>query len=432
MMKKFYLLLLLGVFASAQKIHLTSDHNIKGKIFVNKKLFYDQKEYKFEIDKNKPFIKKVPVSDCVFVFMSFGARNFFGFVGPNTNLKIHFLKNKTIVAKEDVVNAFSNEFHTMFFKKMQNDKKSFIANMDKIAQEQFEKLEKIKNKISLNAYKVLKASLVGRFFLFKVEKAKNDKNRSKKMYEEIFQNGKFPEKFFNYSDNFNVAIHVFFKILKEKDIHFLQKSYVQKIQILNKYVKNKRFISAVLVMFGKSQIEKGDEKNKKLILEKVKKIIDKEAYMFLKRLKANSSKEAKVGDTFKFLEFDCIKPLGKNSLAKNKFLYVDNWATWCLPCVESIKNSLKNKIKIPENVQMVYISFDRTKEKVLHFIKKLTFPKGTIHFWNKGGAQSEYAKNYNIMGLPRYILIDKQGKIKDLNPPKPHSKDFEKYLQNLK
>lgn len=426
---------LLAFVSYSQKIHFTSDHKIKGKILVQRKLFYDEKQYEFEIDKNKPFIKNVPVSECVSVFVVFGADNIFGFLGPKTNLNVHFSKNNLVFGKQDFVNTFSNDFHTMFFKKVKNDRESLIKNIDAIAQKAFEKLEKIKNKISKKAYKTLKAALKGRFFFFKYLKHKNDKNHDEylnKISQEIFNNGKFLKSFLNYGDNYGVAREIFITILEKNGLSdaFYKGNILKKIEILNTYSKNKTFTSAMLLRFASEEIALGNEKNKAKILKKLQKSLDKKAYVFLKLLKANSSKKAKVGDAFKL--FDCLKPLGKNKILKGKYLYVDNWATWCMPCTGAIKFFIKNKIKIPKNVQMVFVSFDRNKKTALHFIEKFTFPKGTVHFFNKGSVRSEYAKNYNINGLPVCFLIDKQGKIKDLNPPKMDSKEFEKYLQNLK
>ena len=186
----------------------------------------------------------------------------------------------------------------------------------------------------------------------------------------------------------------------------------------------------MLSFLSEKDIKLGTEKDKKELLKKIKNTLDPKAYAFLKSIKSGVSKIARVGDTFR--PFPCLKPLEKNKVPqRGKFLYIDNWATWCLPCVQSIKASLKNKFTIPKNVQVVYISFDRLREKALRFIKKRTFPKGVVHLYNEGGPKSQYAQSYNITGLPHYMVVGSDGKIKDLNPPHPDSKDFQKYLNQL-
>ena len=46
------------------------------------------------------------------------------------------------------------------------------------------------------------------------------------------------------------------------------------------------------------------------------------------------------------------------------------------------------------------------------------------------GWQSDIAKDYIIHSIPRFILIDKEGKIIDVNAPRP-SGEIKEVLENL-
>ena len=108
-----------------------------------------------------------------------------------------------------------------------------------------------------------------------------------------------------------------------------------------------------------------------------------------------------------------------NFSIQNKILYIDNWATWCGPCVQSIKKSLKKKLKIPENVLMVYVSFDRLMGTSSALSRKNNFEgKNMVHIFNKGGNGSDYAKYYNITSLPKYMVVV-DGKVADCLPHHP-------------
>lgn len=44
---------------------------------------------------------------------------------------------------------------------------------------------------------------------------------------------------------------------------------------------------------------------------------------------------------------------------------------------------------------------------------------------------SDFVKNYGIMGIPRFILIDPEGNIVSANAPRPSSKDLIKLFDEL-
>lgn len=104
---------------------------------------------------------------------------------------------------------------------------------------------------------------------------------------------------------------------------------------------------------------------------------------------------------------------------KGKRLYIDVWATWCGPCKkefqynEGLKELLKEK-----DIQMLYISIDKQSDK--------TKWEDMIKYYNLEGnhilANEEFVANLRklydkngMIAIPWYILIDEQGKIKELH-----------------
>ncbi|OWY19709.1 TlpA family protein disulfide reductase [Sphingobacteriales bacterium UPWRP_1] len=119
---------------------------------------------------------------------------------------------------------------------------------------------------------------------------------------------------------------------------------------------------------------------------------------------------------------------------KGKVLYVDFWATWCGPCVREMGYSEQLKEKFTgKNVAFVYISVDDNPmdwEYYLHNTLLYT-PDSTLHLF-ANGLTSETGKNYNIKGVPRYLIIDADGIIADSNAKRPSDPgvvaDLEKVL----
>lgn len=114
---------------------------------------------------------------------------------------------------------------------------------------------------------------------------------------------------------------------------------------------------------------------------------------------------------------------------KGKVIYLDIWATWCKPCVEEFAYSqelLKNYSN--DNIEFVYISVDSDKETWLNFITENNdIPEGLHLLEAKEGS---IFNSLRINGIPRYILIDKQGRVIDIHAPKPSSNKIKELIDS--
>ena len=115
---------------------------------------------------------------------------------------------------------------------------------------------------------------------------------------------------------------------------------------------------------------------------------------------------------------------GKMSLddLKGKFVYVDVWATWCGPCIQQIPFLKEVEEKYHEkNIEFVSISIDKTTDhgKWINMVNDKAL--GGVQLFADNDWNSAFVQEYQIQGIPKFILIDTEGNIIDANAPRPSS-----------
>lgn len=132
--------------------------------------------------------------------------------------------------------------------------------------------------------------------------------------------------------------------------------------------------------------------------------------------------------TFTYTDID-----GKSvSLAdlKGKFVYIDVWATWCGPC----RGELPYLRKLEEeyagkDIHFVSISCDKKKSAWEDMVKKDQMKGIQLHM----GDDRSIMDAYMINGIPRFILLDRDGKIISANMTRPsEAKTARKFNELLK
>lgn len=105
---------------------------------------------------------------------------------------------------------------------------------------------------------------------------------------------------------------------------------------------------------------------------------------------------------------------------KGKYIYIDVWATWCTPCLKEIPALKKLQSKYQKS-NIVFLSISLDKMKDIEKWKKMVIDKEMegIQLLADNEFDSSFIKAYNIYSIPRFILLDPEGKIISADFHKP-------------
>lgn len=114
---------------------------------------------------------------------------------------------------------------------------------------------------------------------------------------------------------------------------------------------------------------------------------------------------------------------------KNKTVLIDVWASWCRPCISSFPkwNDLVQENRKNKNIVFLAVSIDDKKERWKKGLEKYDL-NGIQLFAGNGGFNSDFAKEFKIKALPKYIAIDSIGNIISFSPS---FADFKKIITEV-
>jgi thiol-disulfide isomerase/thioredoxin len=184
----------------------------------------------------------------------------------------------------------------------------------------------------------------------------------------------------------------------------------------------------------------------KLLIYSCGKVENDLAKLMLNKLK-EIDKEAKV---YKFVQLQCAPAMNANIAEKKteklnpkrsnypilkdtegkevfieqfkgKVVYIDFWASWCGPCRQQFPYSKKLHESMTkkelEKIVFLYISIDDNEATWKKAIEQNSLQG--INAISRGGWSSEVCKFFNISSIPRYMIINKSGKVVEQDAKRP-------------
>lgn len=93
---------------------------------------------------------------------------------------------------------------------------------------------------------------------------------------------------------------------------------------------------------------------------------------------------------------------------EGKTILVDAWASWCSDCIKGMPKVKALQEKYPD-VTYLFISMDKNYEAWIKGIEK--YDVQGEHYLTSDGMKGVFGKSINLDWIPRYMVIDKTGKI---------------------
>jgi thiol-disulfide isomerase/thioredoxin len=118
---------------------------------------------------------------------------------------------------------------------------------------------------------------------------------------------------------------------------------------------------------------------------------------------------------------------------KGKVMYVDVWATWCAPCRAELPHLKKVKEHFADNKNVVIVGISTDAPRDIQKWKDFGAKEelGGVQLHGNIEGDGNISRLYNISGIPRFLIFDKQGNIVSVEAPRPSSAEIIPLLTRL-
>lgn len=201
--------------------------------------------------------------------------------------------------------------------------------------------------------------------------------------------------------------------LKEKLLNAVnvQKNYEEVIKVLakDKLLSNERICEFVLIkgLYENYSDKEFDKKSIRVVLQDlVKKSAIPEHVEIAMNILHETGKLGFGAIAPGFSLYDREQKLVSLSEFKGKYIYLDFWATWCIPCIKEMPHIEELKRKFGKDIVFISISIDKDFASMEKFLKKKkNYDWVFLHY----GNNTEIKELYNVLAIPAFFLIDPDG-----------------------
>ncbi|MGY6521213.1 MAG: TlpA family protein disulfide reductase [Mongoliitalea sp.] len=111
----------------------------------------------------------------------------------------------------------------------------------------------------------------------------------------------------------------------------------------------------------------------------------------------------------------------KLSDLKGNLVYIDIWATWCGPCIAEHPHWDKMKEEYKDKpIAFLTVSIDNMKEPWEKMVKAKNMEG--LQWFADNAWKSDIAQHFMVNAIPRFLLLDKDGKVIDPSADRPSGK----------
>jgi thiol-disulfide isomerase/thioredoxin len=135
-------------------------------------------------------------------------------------------------------------------------------------------------------------------------------------------------------------------------------------------------------------------------------------------------KEGALVENFSFIDLEG-NSVGLSEF-KDKIIYLDLWASWCGPCINTFRTKtpdFEKKLRDSNDIVLMYISIDEKQEPWKNYLAKN--PMSGVHLFAGKGFEADIMKYFKVWGIPRYLIIGKGNRLVSPNAPRPGDEAIE-------
>lgn len=108
---------------------------------------------------------------------------------------------------------------------------------------------------------------------------------------------------------------------------------------------------------------------------------------------------------------------------KGKVIYIDFWASWCVPCRKEMEPASElRKQYLGKDVVFVYLAYNDTESSWRKAVQEEKLSTVETNYFILNSKNSKMLENIDLRLIPRYIIIDKNEKLVEMNAPRPSDK----------
>ncbi|MEL7119531.1 MAG: TlpA disulfide reductase family protein [Bacteroidota bacterium] len=113
---------------------------------------------------------------------------------------------------------------------------------------------------------------------------------------------------------------------------------------------------------------------------------------------------------------------------RGKYVYIDLWATWCKPCLEQMPALKELVVEFSDKIHFVSVAWKDDLGSWKKYINKEKL-SGVQLFSEEQDAA--FFKFFQVSGIPRFILLDKEGNILESRAKQPSNAEIRKQFESL-